>query len=91
MICSRGGLPDVIKVLDYGLVKSFIASRDARVTETRIVMGTPKFMAPERLDAPWLADPRIDDILVQLRSLQIVFPWQESEAIDWWDEYQAHQ
>jgi eukaryotic-like serine/threonine-protein kinase len=23
-------------------------------------MGTPKFMAPERLETPWLADPRID-------------------------------
>ncbi len=60
MVCLRGGIPDVVKVLDYGLVKSFRHSRDKMATETRVVMGTPKFMAPERLDTPWLADPRID-------------------------------
>ncbi len=60
MVANRGGIPDVVKVLDYGLVKSILASRSNNTTETRVVMGTPKFMAPERLETPWLADPRID-------------------------------
>ncbi len=60
MIAYRGGIPDVVKVLDYGLVKSILPSRSNNATETRVLMGTPKFMAPERLETPWLADPRID-------------------------------
>ncbi len=47
MVANRGGIPDVVKVLDYGLVKSILASRSNNATETRVVMGTPKFMAPK--------------------------------------------
>ena len=28
--------------------------------QTRVVVGTPRFMAPERLNSPWLADPRVN-------------------------------
>lgn len=60
MICRRGGISDLVKVLDYGLVKSFTSPRGGTIVETNVVMGTPRFMAPERLEMPWLADPRID-------------------------------
>ena len=60
MIYNRGGIADVVKVLDYGLVKSFATQLSSNETETSVLMGTPKFMAPERLETPWLADPRID-------------------------------
>ena len=60
MVCYRAGIADVIKILDYGLVKSFAAHESSNTTETNVLIGTPKFMAPERLETPWLADPKID-------------------------------
>jgi eukaryotic-like serine/threonine-protein kinase len=60
MVSNRGGLPDMVKVLDYGLVKSFASPSHRPHTETSFVIGTPRFMAPERIASPWLADPRID-------------------------------
>lgn len=45
-ICERGGQYDVIKVLDFGLVKDVKASQDENLTgETS--WGTPGFVAPE--------------------------------------------
>ncbi len=60
MVCYRAGIADVIKVLDYGLVKSFVENTSSDTTVTGVLIGTPKFMAPERLETPWLADPKID-------------------------------
>ncbi len=60
MVCYRAGIADVIKVLDYGLVKSFVDHTSSDTTVTSVLIGTPKFMAPERLETPWLADPKID-------------------------------
>jgi serine/threonine-protein kinase len=60
MVCYRAGIADVIKVLDYGLVKSFVDNTSSDTTVTNVLIGTPKFMAPERLETPWLADPKID-------------------------------
>ena len=48
MLCKRGGLFDVVKVLDFGLVKSFLF-QDAEVTQAGTVSGTPAYVAPERL------------------------------------------
>lgn len=42
------------------MVKSFATHLSSNETETSVLVGTPKFMAPERLETPWLADPRID-------------------------------
>ncbi|RKY18604.1 MAG: hypothetical protein DRQ55_12905 [Planctomycetota bacterium] len=48
MVCERGGIPDVVKVLDFGLVKDISADAiDEGVT--RHLSGTPLYMAPERL------------------------------------------
>lgn len=60
MICNRGGEPDFIKLVDYGLVKAFAPGISSQASQTKIVVGTPRFMAPERLLSPWLADPRVD-------------------------------
>jgi eukaryotic-like serine/threonine-protein kinase len=60
MVCDRGGEPDFIKLVDYGLVKAFAPGITEGLSQTKIVMGTPRFMAPERLQSPWLADPRVD-------------------------------
>ncbi len=60
MVCDRGGEPDFVKLFDYGLVKAFAPGVSQTASQTRIVVGTPRFMAPERLNSPWLADPRVD-------------------------------
>lgn len=60
MVCNRGGEPDFLKLFDYGLVKSFAPGVSNSPSQTKIVVGTPRFMAPERLNSPWLADPRVD-------------------------------
>lgn len=60
MVCNRGGEPDFVKLFDYGLVKAFAPGVSQNPSQTKIVVGTPRFMAPERLNSPWLADPRVD-------------------------------
>ena len=60
IVCNRGGEPDFVKLFDYGLVKAFAPGISHNSSQTKIVVGTPRFMAPERLNSPWLADPRVD-------------------------------
>lgn len=60
MLCDRGGEPDFIKLVDYGLVKAFAPGISDITSQTNVIIGTPRFMAPERLQSPWLADPRVD-------------------------------
>jgi eukaryotic-like serine/threonine-protein kinase len=59
MLTNRGGDTDVVKVLDFGLVKE---SADANLGTTSInaVMGTPHFMAPEAILDPPTVDGRTD-------------------------------
>ncbi|MEO8844249.1 MAG: serine/threonine-protein kinase [Kofleriaceae bacterium] len=46
MLCERGGMPDVVKVLDFGLAQLFTAE----IGESQqIVHGTPHYMAPETI------------------------------------------
>jgi serine/threonine-protein kinase len=48
-----------IKLLDFGLARSHDTDHDVRVTDVGIVIGTPRYMAPEQwTDGP--ADPRSD-------------------------------
>ncbi|HVP60605.1 MAG TPA: TonB family protein [Myxococcaceae bacterium] len=53
---------DMVKVLDFGLVKSFVAadgqSGDPEVTQNGVFLGSPQYMAPEQ--ARNVADPRSD-------------------------------
>ena len=59
MLCYSGGACDVIKVLDFGLVKDILhASKE--MTLTRQITGTPMYMSPERLKSPKDVDDRSD-------------------------------
>jgi eukaryotic-like serine/threonine-protein kinase len=66
MVCERGGVYDFVKVLDFGIVKRIEAASaaypDAQRALTRQVrlLGTPAYMAPERVGAPSGVDPRSD-------------------------------
>ena len=59
ILCERGGLFDVVKVLDFGLVKE-IAQVGGDLTQPEVLIGTPLFMAPEIIRDPGQASPRSD-------------------------------
>jgi serine/threonine-protein kinase len=54
MLCERGGLRDVVKVLDFGLVKQahHEVGLSAEKTEVNALIGTPAYMSPEAIRAP---------------------------------------
>ena len=62
MVCERGGVPDHVVVLDFGLAKEQAPPKHAsgNVTKTSMLMGTPEFIAPERIRHPDKVDPRSD-------------------------------
>jgi serine/threonine-protein kinase len=50
-----------LKILDFGIARAFESHRQAKMTQTGNVMGTPAFMAPEQARAKWdLVDGRTD-------------------------------
>jgi tRNA A-37 threonylcarbamoyl transferase component Bud32 len=59
-LCERGGVYDVVKVLDFGLVVDVNQPLSTRLTSHMQIMGTPLFMAPEQLRDPRRVDPRSD-------------------------------
>jgi serine/threonine protein kinase len=60
MLCERGGMCDVAKALDFGLVKYVGASSDQALTSVNTITGTPLYMTPEAIDSPELVDSRSD-------------------------------
>ncbi len=55
MLLERGGDPDFVKVLDFGLVKMVTEPSDAdggrqrQLTQSGILMGSPRYMSPEQV------------------------------------------
>jgi hypothetical protein len=66
MLCTQGGERDVVKLLDFGLVKEFEVGRDVKLTAASIVVGTPQYMAPESILDPDSVDARTDIYAVGL-------------------------
>lgn len=61
MVCERGGLHDVVKLLDFGLVLAPGAGMDGeRLTQEGTIAGTPAYMSPEQAAGRQDLDPRSD-------------------------------
>lgn len=60
MLNRRGGEPDVVKVLDFGLVKALDDQRQASMTQQSALTGTPLYMSPEAIQMPASVDARSD-------------------------------
>jgi hypothetical protein len=59
MVCTRGGRADLVKVLDFGISCSVSGDEEATARSTELV-GTPAYIAPERIRSNEQRDPRSD-------------------------------
>jgi serine/threonine-protein kinase len=60
MLCTQGGEHDVVKLLDFGLVKELQVDREVQLTGATTLTGTPQYMAPESILEPDSVDARTD-------------------------------
>lgn len=56
MLNRRGCEPDVVKVLDFGLVKAVDRTEGSPANEGSSMSGTPLYMSPESIQAPMTVD-----------------------------------
>src|SRR5262249_15937559 len=59
-VAQRGGQYDVVKLLDFGLVKPVAERPSARLTQDGAISGTPLFMSPEQARGVDNLDARTD-------------------------------
>ncbi len=57
ILCERGNLPDIAKVVDFGLAKEITADTGASV---QVILGTPGYVAPEAITDPSSIGPGVD-------------------------------
>jgi hypothetical protein len=66
LVVDRGGISDLVKVVDFGLVKDVGfkerdgAASDPALTKANAITGTPLYIAPETVTAPETVDARTD-------------------------------
>ena len=60
MLCQRGGIPDFVKVLDFGLVKELSRESLPPLSVAGTFIGTPHYLAPEAIRTPDKVDARSD-------------------------------
>jgi serine/threonine-protein kinase len=59
-LCRLGGIADVVKVLDFGLVKQLTSDATIMHSNLNTLVGTPLYLSPESITAPEQLDARSD-------------------------------
>lgn len=59
-LCRRGDIPDVVKVLDFGLVREIKSDGDLTRSNINAIVGTPLYLPPEAIVSPQSIDARAD-------------------------------
>jgi serine/threonine protein kinase len=61
-VTDRGGVPDMVKVLDFGLVRTVASPEETtpHTGDTEIFVGTPNYMSPEAVEDSANTDARSD-------------------------------
>jgi hypothetical protein len=57
---KRGGQYDVVKLLDFGLVKAVDSRKEIEATSPNMLAGTPMYLPPEAIERPDSVDARSD-------------------------------
>ena len=60
ILCQRGGVPDIAKVVDFGLAKDLERGSSTALTQANDITGTPMYLAPEAITDPETVDGRSD-------------------------------
>ena len=60
MLALRGGVPDFVTVLDFGLVRDQHPNAEVKLTADDELLGTPLYMAPEAISEGMEIDARAD-------------------------------
>jgi serine/threonine protein kinase len=58
--CNLGGLCDMVKLVDFGLVRPPSGAEEGRLTKEGLILGTPDFMSPEQARGEDAVDARSD-------------------------------
>ena len=59
-LSERGGIKDVVKVLDFGLVKDIENTGDVALSGANTITGSPMYLSPEAISSPDEIDGRSD-------------------------------
>jgi serine/threonine-protein kinase len=59
MVSDRGGIPDMVKVLDFGLAKE-LKTKDTTLSRAGTSYGTPAYLAPESITHPEEISQKVD-------------------------------
>ncbi|QBQ56028.1 serine/threonine protein kinase [Nitrosococcus wardiae] len=60
ILSQRGGMSDMVKLLDFGLVKALDAGKQSALTAADTLTGTPLYVSPEGIAHPERVDVRSD-------------------------------
>jgi len=79
ILCERGGIPDVAKVVDFGLVKE---TRHVNPEEVNAIAGTPLYLSPEAFRSPATVGSRSDIYAVGVLGYFLLTGTHPFEGID---------
>lgn len=60
MLTCRGGVPDTLKILDFGLAEDITGGGSALEGESDTIVGTPMYLAPESILSSEASTPQSD-------------------------------